>query len=428
MRPHENNSDPLSDPMLAVETASQRAARLLPGPLNAAEQAAQAAAIAAPTAKYRVNKARIAFGTAAVAVAVTMPDLSAGAMDSPYLLFELPEPSAPIDQPIWNPSVVATAPVYSSAMAAEQIAPSSLTFGNDTRFVGANQKVPLTILESEEDRFDLAFAEVAMPSLLEFAISQPLPAQGRADVEAVSANLAAPLRASLIDVPQITNIRSYTQSSAPGLRPSRPELDTGSHSGSSITSSVARTNESVAAAFAGAIDVSGGVRDSLPISGPIPGSVSESSSGAGAETAQISGAVPLPATPSGLSASRAAEAELVTRSRLDARINGVVTGSVDFQQRDGTIAIRLGSVVDLLRDRYSATELDQFAGAGALGAFVTLADLQAAGIPISYDPVYDEVGFGIDYDDAPQAGKVQMEQIGSPMVGSDRALIDQIPR
>lgn len=59
---------------------------------------------------------------------------------------------------------------------------------------------------------------------------------------------------------------------------------------------------------------------------------------------------------------------------------------------------------------------------------MTLAQLQAAGVPISYDPVYDEVAFGIDYKDAPQAVKVQVEQIGPPTFRSDAALIDQIPR
>jgi hypothetical protein len=105
-----------------------------------------------------------------------------------------------------------------------------------------------------------------------------------------------------------------------------------------------------------------------------------------------------------------------------------MTGRVDFQQLNGTIAIRLGSVVDLLRDRYSAAELDRLSSAGAMSAFVTLAQLQAAGIPISYDPVYDELEFGVDYDDAPHAAKVQVEQIGAPSIGSDRTLMDQIPR
>ncbi len=399
--------------MGGAETASQRAARLLPGPLTAVEQAANAAAISSPSSKYRVNKARIAFGTAAVAVAVTMPDLSAGAMDGSYFSLELPESSAAIVQPVWNPAVASNAPVYSPTMAAERIAPTSLTFGEGIRFLDANRKVPLTILESAADRFDLAFAEVAMPSPIEFAISRPLPAQGSSDVQIVSAELPAPLRASLIDVPQITNGRAFSTATPPEVRLAQPTLAAGSR----MDRSVAIANESVAAAFAGTLDVSGGVRESLPIeSAPVD------------DAAGFSGAVPVPETPAGLGASRAAEMELVTRSRLDARVNGVVTGSVEFQQRDGTIAIRLGSVIDLLRDRFSATELDWFSQAGSMGTFITLAELQAAGIPISYDPVYDEVGFGIDYDDAPQAAKVQMEQIGSPMVGSDRALIDQIPR
>jgi len=119
---------------------------------------------------------------------------------------------------------------------------------------------------------------------------------------------------------------------------------------------------------------------------------------------------------------------LVEKSQLDARVNGVLTGSVDFQQLDGTIAIRLGSVVDMLHDRFAPSELERISGAGALGSFVTLAQLQSAGIPIRYDPVYDEVEFGVEYDDAPHAAKVQMEQIGSPTLGSNRTGIEQIPR
>ncbi|WP_108789091.1 hypothetical protein [Erythrobacter sp. Alg231-14] len=403
------------DETTAQEAELQRAARLLPGPFSVQEQAFIAATIAGPTAKSKVNKARLFFGTAAVAVAVTVPDLSAGAMDSPYLRLELSEPSRILGQPIWSPSVAATAPVYNSTMAAELIAPTSLTFGNAARFEEPTQKIALDLLENGPDRFDLAFAEVAMPSPIQFTIAGPLPPQGRAEVQSVGAQLAAPLRASLIDIPQITDVSNFAPAPAPDVRRAGSELS----AGSSIERSVAIANESVAAAFAGTLDVSGDMGGTIPI---------ETGGAVRIETAQIAGAVPVPAEPSGLSASRAAETELVTRTRLDARVNGVITGSVEFQQRDGTIAIRLGSVVDMLRDRYSASELDRFSQAGAKSAFITLDELQAAGIPITYDPVYDEVGFGIDYDDAPDAGKVQVEQIGSPSVGSDRALIDQIPR
>ena len=103
-------------------------------------------------------------------------------------------------------------------------------------------------------------------------------------------------------------------------------------------------------------------------------------------------------------------------------------GSVDFRQLDGTIALRLGSVLDMLRDRFTAAEFAQLSAGQSGNAYVTLAQLQSAGIPINYNPAYDEVEFGIDYDDAPQAGKVQVEQIGAPTVGANRAVIDQISR
>lgn len=390
------------------ETALQRAARLLPGPHSAQEQAARAAAITVTAPKSRAVAARFLIGTMAIAVAVTIPDLSAGAMDSPYLRVQVREPSTVLKQPIWSPSAGATAPVYATAMAAEAIAPTSLTYGKRADFAGADRMVPLRFLETGSERFDLAFAGVEMPSPVAFTISggfpDRFPEQGRTAIGATT----APLRARLIDIPQITNVRNFAPSPAPEVRHAGPPLA----AESPVERSVAAANESVAAAFAGPLDVSGGVRDSLP--------------DAGAQQAAVAAA--LPASPSSVSASREAQAVLELKSQLDARVNGVVTGSVDFQQQDGTIAIRLGSVVDLLRDRFSASEIDRLSGSGAMGSFVTLAELQDAGIPISYDPVYDELEFGIDYDDAPQAAKVQMEQIGGPTLGSSGALIDQIPR
>ena len=47
-------------------------------------------------------------------------------------------------------------------------------------------------------------------------------------------------------------------------------------------------------------------------------------------------------------------------------------------------------------------------------------------MPIRYDPAYDEVEFGIDYDDAPQSAKVQIEQIGVATTVDERAVFDQI--
>jgi len=120
--------------------------------------------------------------------------------------------------------------------------------------------------------------------------------------------------------------------------------------------------------------------------------------------------------------------DVAPKAQLDARINGVKTGRVDFRQLEGTIAIKLGSVLDLLHDRFQPEEYQALRSANAVDTYVPLATLQGAGIPIDYDPVYDEIEFGIDYNDASQAGKVQVEQIGVPSMGADRTAMEQIGR
>ncbi len=403
----------------------QRAARLLSEPRSAQETAAEAAAftLSLPKgAKNRVTAARILFGTTAIAVAVTIPDLAVGAMDSPYLRIDVREPTKVLDQPIWSPAAGATAPVFASAMAAETIAPSSLTFSNLANASDEDRMKLLGFLETGSERFDLAFVGVEMPSPVQFTNSEGFPSEKHPEFGAA----VAPLRARLIDVPQITSSRSFTPSLSSDVRRAGASLSRES----SVERSVAAANESLTAAFAGVLDItgditgnaSGGVRDVLPIQS------ADRTSSSDTVAPQADFAVPLPSPPSGLGASREAQVELVDKTQLDARVNGVVTGSVDFEQQNGTIAIRLGSIVDLLRDRFTPSEIDRISGAGALGSYISLAELQAAGIPINYDPVYDEMEFGIDYDDAPQAAKVQMEQIGGPTLGSDGTLIDQISR
>ncbi len=140
-------------------------------------------------------------------------------------------------------------------------------------------------------------------------------------------------------------------------------------------------------------------------------------------------AIPVPVKTASPMSERIADAlDIAPKTRLDARVNGVKTGSVDFQQQGTTIAVKLRSVLDLLHDRYDQAEYEHFRSAPAIDSFVPLAALQSAGIPIRYDPVYDEIELAVDYDDAPQAAKVQVEQIGAPTLGGERALIDQISR
>ncbi|MFU7529063.1 hypothetical protein [Qipengyuania sp. ASV99] len=394
----------------------------------------------------RANRARVLAGAAALVFAVTIPDLSAGAMDSPYLRIDVREPAPILQQSIWSPAAKPTGPVYVSTMAAEQIAPSSLTYGSRTRFAGMERTAPLGFLETGSERFDLAFAGVAMPTPPAFTISRGLPEQPAAAIQAFT----PALRARQVDIQQITSLSGIARVPGPAqsraraasaevrVQRARPALEAGS---SSLRSLIA-ANESVAAAFAGTLDVSGDLRGAIPLvlvpvpTAPIrqqqranePARSPRPSPVPAPESERAAIAVPTSARRASVSASSEAQAVLNAKTHLDARVNGVLAGRVDFRQLDGTIAVRLGSLVDLLQERFSASELDRLASAGGLGSYITLAQLQAAGIPISYDPVYDEVALGIDYDDAPQAGKVQVEQIGAPTMGSDRTLIDQIPR
>ncbi|MGJ8606255.1 MAG: hypothetical protein ACSHXH_19250 [Marivita sp.] len=298
--------------------------------------------------------------------------------------------------------------------------------------------MPLGFLETGSERFDLAFAGVEVPSPVAFSISAGLPDQ----LPAAIRRTPAVTRPRLIDIPQISGLslaplpraqnadqqpsrqQSASQQTTYQQSASRPRREL---SASAMTSrELAIANEAIEAAFAGTLDLSGGVRETLP------GASASEPQTAQPASEQSAGMVPIPipeTSQSGSgSGSGAGPAVLVQKTQLDARVNGVLTGAVDFEQRDGSIAVRLGSVVDMLQDRFSASELAQLQSGNAADTFITLADLQAAGIPISYDPVYDEVSFGIDYEDAPQADKVQVEQIGTPSMGSDRTVMDQISR
>jgi hypothetical protein len=403
------------------------------------------AALAAPTAGSRSMPLRVLAGTAAIAIAVTMPDISLSAMGFPYMKVDLGEPETDLPQPLWSPSAAATAPVYPTVMANARIAPDTLAFATRPSPAAFERAMPLDFLERGTERFDLAFAGVEMPTPAGVRVAVGLPQQPRGTIRAIA---AAPL-ARLVEVDQITTVRLPPRTStstststsereplsatgpelrraAPALNPSLP-----------VSRSVAIANEAVEAAFAGTLDLSGDLRGALaaiparqprapePQTAPIQPSPPQPEQPRREPAAR---AIAVPAPTPAVSASVREQTALEAKSWLDARINGVVTGSVEFRQLDGTIAIRLGSVVDMLRDRFSPAELARLRGGRSIDAYIPLTQLQAAGIPITYDPAYDEVALGVDYRDAPNAGKVQVEQIGAPTLGEDRTLIDQIRR
>ncbi|MHA7820322.1 MAG: hypothetical protein ACX930_11810 [Erythrobacter sp.] len=411
----------------AKNAAPGHSAHLLPGPHHAAKLAAMEAALEAPKRSGPATgsgmRARVLVGTAALAVSVTIPDISLGAIASPHSRIDLGEQMPPLPADVWSPAVRSGGPVLMPRIAASEIAPATAALSSRPASSEFDRVMPVSILDAGSERLDLAFAGalggVELPGLVETVSLTPIsppPGQPPQPSPPAVVQAAEPPRVQLVTVPQVSVSLDLPAQTAPG---NQFRIDAIS-SEVSRDASAAATNEAIEAAFAGAIDASSAVTAAIPIppgrEPGLPNPAREPAANA------IAPRAPVPAA----SGRVAAAAELAVKTRLDARINGVLAGSVDFRQLDGTIAIRLRSVVDLMHERYSASELEYLRSGQAIDSFITLGELQAAGIPIRYDAVYDEVEFGIDYEDAPNAAKVQVQQIGAPTVGSDRVGIDQL--
>lgn len=115
-------------------------------------------------------------------------------------------------------------------------------------------------------------------------------------------------------------------------------------------------------------------------------------------------------------------------SRLITRVDGKTAGAVDFQQTAGGLKVRLGSIVEVLADRYDQAQLARIRNSEAGSQYLSLAELQAQGVPISYDPVYDEFNVGLTDTRPKAARKVHIDQISAPHRGLDVAGTPQIPR
>lgn len=116
------------------------------------------------------------------------------------------------------------------------------------------------------------------------------------------------------------------------------------------------------------------------------------------------------------------------KSQLVTRVDGKAVGGVDFQQTASGLTVRLGSIVAVLADRYDREQIARIQSSAASNAYLALSDLQAQGIPISYDPVYDEFNIG-ETDTRPAAArKVHMDQISAPERGLVSTEIGQVRR
>ncbi len=115
-------------------------------------------------------------------------------------------------------------------------------------------------------------------------------------------------------------------------------------------------------------------------------------------------------------------------ARLLTRVDGKTAGEVDFQQTPAGLKVRLGSIVEVLADRYDPAQIARIRTSAAGQAYLSLAELQAQGVPISYDPVYDEFNVGL-IDTRPKAArKVHMDQISAPERGPGVTGMEQVRR
>ena len=116
------------------------------------------------------------------------------------------------------------------------------------------------------------------------------------------------------------------------------------------------------------------------------------------------------------------------QTQLVTRVDGKAAGKLDFQQAATGLLVRVGSIVELLGDRFEPAQLAWIKASAASDAYLPLAALQAQGIPISYDPVYDEFNVGLTDTRPKAARKAHMDQISAPERGLGSTAIEQVRR
>ena len=331
-------------------------------------------------------------------VAVTLHDASLGDIGSAVACIEILNPQPPIAQDVGQAAVESSALKYAPSPGPSAIVPILVARRESATANAFEAEVAEDILQSGSQRFDLAFAGVARPSLEATIVT------GNAGL-----SVPKPLIANALVTASVRNER-------------RGAYNTINSDISVSQTSLHVDNSAFETAFADPLEIANAERNSPNAAMRVGSDEAEPYS----SVEPIGIAIPTRAPQPEFGARAAMETALVQKASLPARINGVLAGLVDFQQGDGTIAIRLRSVVGILHDRSAANAPADLMAGKTIDAQVAVAQWQAVGVPIRYDPAYDEVEFGIDYDDAPQSAKVQIEQIGVATTVDERAVIDQI--
>ncbi len=344
-----------------------------------------------------------------------------------------PEPAAPPPRAFGGAKGSFAALVPTSPVAAEAgLAP-------DTALIAA-PSAPARARDAAPGRRPALTAEaapaappVATPAVVAPAPSRPVAEPTaraaapvpRAVVQAAPAASAPAIRPSAaqapVPVPERAAMRAVPAVSAPASAPARAIAPT------PVRAAAPAPARAAAAPTAPALQVAAAraapaTRAPVAAPAPIPG------------RAPAAALVPLPpvkspaAPAAGSAQGRPDAVALDIRSQLTTRIDGKNAGKVDFQQTTTGLAVRLGSIVELLGDRYDAAQIARIRASAAGDVYLPLSQLQAQGIPISYDPVYDEFNVGT-LDTRPKAArKVHMDQISTPERGLGSTGMDQVRR
>lgn len=82
----------------------------------------------------------------------------------------------------------------------------------------------------------------------------------------------------------------------------------------------------------------------------------------------------------------------VPKAQMAVRYDGRAIGLVGFQvDAESKISVNVGQILDLFKTQFKMVEFARLRNAKASSEFVTLERLVASGIPVVYDPVYDEL-------------------------------------
>ena len=360
--------------------------------------------------------------------AVAAESTPLGEADTPAFV-PTPPPTSPIVTPVTGgaeemaevlaPASMPAAPVAAAAVVAEAmpvIAPAALPAIDEAPSLPRTETARAA-LPAPATPAPVAAAPAPPPALVAAApappVGQAMPAMtaARGMIEQVT-----PARIAAAQTPKPSAV-----SPAMGAPAARPPM--AAAAAAPVAASVAVASPAARAPVSASVPAA---RPAAVPAAPPPVTPAASSAPTPAKTAAI--VVPRPSSPALAAPPASKPAIPEVTAQLITRVDGKTAGAVDFQQTPAGLKVRVGSIVEVLADRYDPAQLARIRGSAAGNQYLSLAELQAQGVPISYDPVYDEFNVGLTDTRPKAARKVHMDQISTPERGLGATGMAQVPR